>query len=140
MAMGACQFAITAQEWRIQGFSQRNVGGIVGRQGVPQLPEACNQVLMAVPFNTQVTEVCEGLFRPARGHRFAMRQTPQGLRHFDVDEMGRVESLLRRQGPIGHPHALVGLQQELQHRRSIDDNQRLSRSARNASVGEMLPR
>ena len=85
-------------------------------------------------------EVRESLFRPTPGHRFAMRQAPQGLRHFDVDEMGRVESLLRRQCPIGHPHALVGLQQELQHRRSIDDNQRLSRSARNASVGETLPR
>ena len=116
MAVCAGKFPVACQKRCVEGFGEGDIGRIVGRQGVAKLPEAWDQILVAVSLYTQAVEVGERFLRPTDRHGLAVGQTTQGLGHFHIDEMRRVQALLWGKRLLAHPHALLSLQQEFQYR------------------------
>jgi len=60
----------------------------------------------------------------------------QNLRHLDIDEMRRMQRLLRVEDALFHRCRCGRAEEDLEHSRGIEDDQRLSRSARTASAGD----
>jgi len=72
----------------------------------------------------------------SRSHQ--LRHTTQHLSGFHVEEMGSEKRLLGREGSCRDMLDRLGSQHELDDGRCIDNYQRLSRSARTRTVGEIL--
>jgi len=130
---------IAGEQRRRQRFGERYVGSIVRRHRSPQGPDTAQQRRMRVPLDGEITKVSQCKLRTCGEQRCGLREPPQRLCHFDVDEVRRVQLL----GGMQHPgcDALGELcsQHQLDRRRRIDHYQRASRSARSAWVGESLP-
>jgi len=88
------------------------------------------------------SEGCEVLERELgawQGEFTTLHQAAQYLSHLDIDQMRRVDVLRRIQNAGGNPLGALGLQNELDGCGSIENDQRASRSARSAWVGDTLP-
>ncbi len=67
-------------------------------------------------------------------------QPPQTLRHLEIKQMRGMKALVRMKCAKLNPFPKLGAQCELFGRRRINDDQRLSRSARTKSDAAILPR
>lgn len=94
---------------------------------------------MWVALEDQGRQVIERLLGPSWGYAFELDQTAQRLRDLDVEQVGNVEPLVRRKRSGPDLFRATGSQEQIKERRGINDDQRLSRSARTISVGDALP-
>ncbi len=140
VTMSPRQLAVAGQQRRVEALRQRNVGGVVGGERIAQLPETRQQVDVGMAFDDEREVIVESLRRASRVDLLEQHQAPQGLRHLYIYEVRCVQELpwVKRAG--SDTLAALALEQKLQSCRGIDDDQRLSRSARNTSVGDWRPR
>ena len=95
---------------------------------------------MVRAFDVQRRVVTESLFGAYRCYFFELNEAPECLRDFNVDQVRSMQAFLRHQRPRFDFLAFFSSKHELQNGRCVDDDQRLSRSARTSSVGEVFPR
>ena len=95
---------------------------------------------MFMPLDEQSAIVIQRLRGARYRDLFELDEAAQGLSDFNVEQMGRVQTLVRLQCDCSNRFRPVRAEQELQQRGGINDNQRRSRSERTTSVGETLPR
>lgn len=95
---------------------------------------------MCVPLNHQGFEVRERKIGSRRSDFLGVHQTSQHLRHLDVDEMRRMQTLRRMQRASSDALRPRRLQHQFHSRRGIEHDQPESRSSRSTSVGDSFPR
>ncbi len=139
VATSAGEFAVTGEEWGIQGFGEGDVGSVVGGEGVTEVPDARNQGLMVVAFDDELREIAQGFFCAGDGDFLAMHQAAQNLCDFDVEELRCVHALGRCECSIHQAFGERGSQEDFEQRGGVENDQRLSRSALRTSVGLAFP-
>jgi len=95
---------------------------------------------MSRPFHQQAIVVIKRCMGARCRNLLEMRQPAQNLSHLEVQNMRCVKARVRIKRAQFNPFPKFGAQQELDGRRSINDDQRLSRSARTRSDAAILPR
>ena len=133
------KLGVAGQERSIERFCKRDIGRVIGSQRLAQLPHSAKQPAMRVPFDEQLVEVVEHLPGALRIHDFESNEPTQGLGDLDVEQMGSVKALAGIKRPCADAFSARGPEQQLEQRRSVDDDQRLSRSDRTIAVGDTLP-
>lgn len=139
MSVRPREFRIARKQWRVERFGERNVGAVVSGQRFAQLPDARQELPMSVALQDEASKIIQRLLCPSWRDVFELDQPAQGLRDLDVEQMRSVESLMGRKGPSPDVFRPVGAQKQIKDRGGIDDDQRLSRSARTIWVGDALP-
>lgn len=94
---------------------------------------------MRVSVDQELPQVRQRLSRTLWLDFLSMHETSQYMGDFDIDKMRSVQALCRIQRSTFDAFGPGGLQQQLNGRRSVEDNQRVSRSSRSTSVGDSLP-
>lgn len=140
MAVRTPQFGIAGEYRCVERLGERNVRAVVGCQGFPQFPNARQQLSMRMSLNEKSRKVIERLLGADCCDGLELYETSQGLHDFYVNQMGSLQSFTGCQGPSGDAFRPLSSQKELEDRGSINDDQRLSRSARTISVGDIFPR
>ncbi len=135
MAGGCSQAPVACQQRRVEDLGKRDVGGIIGRQIVPQIPDAGQKEIVRIAPERKVRQIGESQ-TAALGSDFAVRGVaPDDLRNFDVEQMRRVKGLANGEQAILHGLRRRRAEQGFKQGRSVDDDQVRSRSARTASAG-----
>lgn len=93
---------------------------------------------MWIPGQWKIDKIFQRM-KSTGGIKFLGPRIPaQDLRDLDIEQMGCVKGFAGIEQAFRKPHSDRGIQQHLDHDRSIDDDQRPSRSTRTALAGEML--
>ncbi len=95
---------------------------------------------MSRAFNQHSSVVIKRLMGACCRNFLELRQPAQNLRHLEIKQMRSVKALVRIKCAKLNPFPKLGAEYELDGRRRIDDDQRLSRSARTKSDAAILPR
>ncbi len=88
----------------------------------------------------QRSEIIERLLRARHAQVVELDEAAQSLRDLHVEQMRCMQPLVGRQCPHRDAFRPTGSKQQLEQGGGIDDDQRVSRSARTTSVGDVLPR
>jgi hypothetical protein len=97
MAGGCGQTPVARQQGYVEHLGERDIGGIIGRQIVPQIPNARQKEIVRIPPQRKVRQIGEG-HAAARAIDFAICGIPSNyLCDFDIKQMRRVECLMRRE-------------------------------------------
>ena len=91
---------------------------------------------MGVTVEREIEQIVEGIATAPGFDPTARRIAPQHLHHLDIDQMGRMQRLLGAEQPVAHSGSGRRPQQYFYERRGVDDDHRVSRSARIASSGD----
>ena len=135
MTGGCGQTSIARQQWCVEHLGQRDIGGIIGRQIVPQIPNARQEEIVRISMQGKVGQVGEGQ-TAALAADFAVREIASDhLRNFHIKQVRRVERLPGGKQPIFHGFRCWRAEEGFKQSRSVDDDHPRSRSARTASAG-----
>lgn len=115
---------------RAECLRQGDVHGVVGGDVLAQLPRAGQEIEMRVPVEIEVDEIGDRVRRTGRRDLARAHEPPEPLCHLDVHQVWRMEFIGIAKEPCLDAPAERGLQQELQHRRRVDDDHADSRSSR----------
>ena len=85
---------------------------------------------MRVAVEIEVREISDRFCRASRNDFTGPDEPPQALSHFYVHQVGRMELLAISEKARLDACPKRGLQEQLQHRRRVDDNHADSRSSR----------
>jgi hypothetical protein len=97
MTGGCGQTPVARQQGYVEHLGQRDIGGIIGRQIVPQSPNARQKKIVRIASQWKVRQIGEGQ-AAARVIDFAICGIPSKyLCDFHIKQMGRVECLMRRE-------------------------------------------
>jgi len=135
MAGGRGEAPVARQERCVKRLGQRDIGGIIGRQIVAQVPDARQKEIMRISPQSQIGQVAEGETAPCTVDIALRGVAPDHLGYFDIEQMRRVERLPGSEQPILHGACSSGAQEGLKHGRGVDDDHPPSRSARTISAG-----
>jgi len=136
MARRSCEASVARQKRRIQRLGKRDVDGIVGREIVPQVPYPRQKDAVGISPKGKVEEVVQRRAAPLRID-FAGGGVPSNdLGDLDIDEVGRMQRVPRAEEPPLRRLRRRRAQENLEQSRSVDDDQRRSRSARIAWAGD----
>jgi hypothetical protein len=130
--------SVTCEQRCVKRFRESHIDGVIGREVVPQIPDTCQKKIVRIPSNWKIREIGESLVAPLCVDLTGGCIAAQHLGHFDIDEVRRVQCLLRvaeKTPPYGL--RCRRLKQDFQQCRCVDDDHRWSRSARTASAGAM---
>ncbi len=95
---------------------------------------------MSRAFHQQSSVVIERLMGARGRNLLKMRQPAQNLNHLEIQQMRCMQTLVRIKRAKLNPFPKLGAQYEFDGCRSINHDQRLSRSARTKSDAAILPR
>ena len=96
------QATIARNQQRIQSFGKCDISRIIGGEIVPQFPDARQQQIVRISLQREIGKVSEG-HTPALIVDFATRRVAADhLRHFNVKQMWRMQSVPRVKQPPFH--------------------------------------
>ncbi len=95
---------------------------------------------MGRAFHQQSSIIIKRLMGARCGNFLEKRHAAQNLSHLQIQQMRCMKALVRIERTKLNPFPKLGAQYELDGRRRINDDQRLSRSARTKSDAAILPR
>jgi hypothetical protein len=99
---------------RIKRLRQSQVHGVIRRHVVAQLPRSIQKIEMGVTVEVEVDQVVDRVGRTIRWHFARSNEASETLRHFDVDQMGRMELVPVSKQARLDPSAERRLQEELE--------------------------
>jgi hypothetical protein len=135
MNPGERECGVPSHERGAERLRESDVGRIVGSDVAAQLPDPGQQDVMGIARQRQVRQVHEGL-PPAAGLELSGQGiTAEDLRDFEIENVRRMEALSGLEKPFGNARRGRCVEQDLQDRRGVDDDQRASRSALTAFAG-----
>src|SRR6476469_239874 len=85
---------VARDDRRVKRLRQSDVHGVVRRHVLAQLPRSSQKIEMGVTVEVEVDEILDRLGRTGLGHVARSNESSEGLRHFDVEQMGRMELVL----------------------------------------------
>ena len=100
------------------------------RDVVAQRPCARQQIHVRVTIEVEVGEVRDRISSAIRSNLAGPDETPEGLSHLEIEQVGRMDILGVAKQPRLDARAERRLQEEFQHCRTVDDGHADSRSAR----------
>ena len=139
MTVRARELRVASDERRIQRLGERDIGAVIRSDRIPQLPNAWHEVVVSVPVYDEGGAVVESQLSAGRADFGELHEAPQRLRDLHVEQVRRVEVLVRREYARRHIIGQSGSEQKLEQGRGVDDDHRPSRSARTILVGDVLP-
>ena len=102
MPSGGSQPPVACQQRCVERLGKRDVGSIIGRQIVPQIPDAGQKEIVRIALQGKVCQIGEGQTAALRPD-FAVRSVASDdLGNFDIEQMRRVKRLTRGEQPILH--------------------------------------
>ena len=117
-----------------RALGQRDIGGVIGRQIVPQIPNTRQKEIVRVS-PQRVRQVGES-HAAALAVDFPVRgEAPDHLCDLHIKQMRRMERLTRGEQPILHDFRRRRAEKGFKQGGSVDDDHARSRSARTASAG-----
>jgi hypothetical protein len=135
MAAGRGQTSVASQQWHVERLGECDIGGIIGRQVVPQIPNARQKEIVRVSPQGKVCQVGES-HAAALAIDFAFcGVAPNHLCDFHIKQMRRMERLPRDEQPVFNGFRRRRAEKGFEQGRSVDDNHVWLRSARTASAG-----
>ncbi len=135
MAARGGEAPVAGEQGRVERFGEGDVGGVMGREVVPKLPDARKQEIVGISTQREVGEVGES-HAPARSVDLAGGRIPaEQLRYFDIHQMGRVQRLSGVEQAGFNRIRRRCAKERFEEGRSVDDDNQRSRSARTASAG-----
>lgn len=93
-------------------------------------PDSGQEEIVSVALEIEQGEVFECESAALSLDRSAEHVAPQDLSHLEIDEMRSVKGDAGRSDPLGNTASDDGVEQQLQHRRGVEDDQSRSRSSR----------
>jgi len=102
MAGGCGQAAVARQQSGIERFGKRDIDRVVGRQIVPQIPNARQEKIMRIPQQRKVREIRKSNAATLAIDIAIRGIAPDHLRDFDIEQMRRVKRLASGEQPILH--------------------------------------
>lgn len=139
MASGSSsQSLVTSEQGSVQGLGERNVDSVICCQIVAQLPDPRKQEIMRIPRNRKIGHVPERFTATFRCQLTRECVPAKHLCHFDVYQVWGVKGLSGSKKPLLYGCRSGSAEEHLERRGSIDDDHRLSRSARTARAGDTL--
>ena len=135
MAGGCGQTSVARQQWRFECFGERDIGGVIGCEIVPQLPNAGQKQIVRVPSQGKIRQVGKSHTAAISVDLTICGVATDHLRDFHVEQMRRMERSTRGEQPIFHDFCRRCAEKDLKQGRSVNDNHMRSRSARTASAG-----
>ncbi len=124
------QPSIAGQQRGSKSLCECNVGGIIGREVIPELPHVRKKSGMRMTRDAKIQQVLNRVVRPTRRQDPLVNQAPEHVKHFDIEEMRSVKRLRLQTDSLVNALSRRRPQQPLHHCRGIQDNQRRSRSSR----------
>ena len=85
--------SVARQKRRAKGLSQGDIGGVVGGEVLPQLPNPQRERIVRPTPQAECSEIVESLARPFGQNLARGRVAPQDLKDLEVDKMRRMEGL-----------------------------------------------
>jgi hypothetical protein len=138
MLAGGCGKAPVARQERcVKRLGQCDIGGVIGREVAPQIPDARQKEIMRIPPQCEVGEVRQSQAAAFNTDISIRGVAPDDLRDLDIEQMRRVERLTRSEEPILHRFRRRRAEKGLEQRRRVDNDHPRSRSIRTASAGDM---
>ena len=126
---------IPRHQWRTERFRQGDVGGVVGRDPGPELPDAPKQRRVWVAPNGKIGELRDCSIAALRADLSRGAKPSDRLGYFEIEQARGVQRPGTRHTP---PHRLGAQcpQQELDHGRSVKHDHRASRNLRMTEAGD----
>ena len=87
--------SITCEQRSIERFGKGDVGGIIGREIVPQIPDTWQKEIVRISMQGKIREVDESSTAAVAVDFSIRRISPDHLRDFDVEQMRCVQCLSR---------------------------------------------
>lgn len=121
---------VEREQGSAEPFGESDVDGVVRGAIAAQLPDSREQRAVVVSLDVEVHERMQRLACALRGDEVSALRATQDLSHLHVEQVGRVQALAGI-GDLGRD-TLAGRapEQKLDHCRCVEDDHRLSRSAR----------
>ncbi len=128
---------VAGEQRRVERFGERDIDGIVGREIVPQLPDARQKEIVWIALHRKVGEIMQRRTAALVADLAIRRISADDLRDLDVEQMRRMQRLPLFEEPPLDCFCRGGTKERFEQGRSVDDDHRLSRSARTARAGAM---
>jgi hypothetical protein len=133
---GSRQPAVAGEQRGAERLREGDIDGVIGGEIAPQLPDTRQKKIMRISPNRKVREIGERLIAAFSVDLAGGRIPAKNLRHFDVDEMRRVQRFPRLREKAHSDRLRCRCpKQDLDQCGCVDDDHRRSRSARTASAG-----
>ena len=126
---------IVSQKRRIERFSQRQIDGIISAEIVPKFPYAGQKNIVWMSPQRKDRQIDKHGPTAIRVHLSRHRIPANDLGDFDIDQVRRMKSMTATEQLPPDGLCRRRTQQHLDQRRGVDDDHRLSRSARTARTG-----
>ena len=112
---GRSEAGVTSHQGGAQFCGECNVSGIVGRQIMPQPPDMWQEEKVGIARQAEVEQILERLIGALGGNRGFPHQSPQDLRHLNVEKVRSVKGFAARVNPDLHSLARGGLKKPVDH-------------------------
>ena len=95
MAGGPGNARVARDQSRVERFRQRDIGGVIGRQIVSQLPYAGQQEIVPIAAQRKIGKVGQGRTAAGLVDLSLRGMAADHLGNFDIDQIGRMQGLAR---------------------------------------------
>ena len=95
MASRSGETLVARKQRSVERFGKGDVDGIIGREIVPQIPDTRQKEIMRVSAEGKVSEVGESRTAAFAVDLALCRIPADDLRNFDIEQMRRMQRLLR---------------------------------------------
>jgi len=137
VARSVCQAPVTSQKWSVQGLRKRDIHGIVSGQVSSEVPDARHQEVVRIPGEREAREVIERRTAAPSLHFTGERVAAQNLRYFHVHQVRHMQGFLGLQQAFFQRDTGRHSQEDFQDYGRVENDHRLSRSARTARTGDI---
>lgn len=120
------QSAVTRNQSRAEFFGKRDVGRIIRRQIVAELPNARQQNVVGIAGHTQVEQVLDGPFSKVRWDCSIPDQASQYLGDFEIQQVRSVQGFVTREYSLLDPLPRGCLKQPVNGGRCVEDDQSIT--------------
>jgi hypothetical protein len=121
--------AVARKQSSAKFFGKRDVGRIVGRQIMTELPNPGQQNEVGIPSHSQVEQILDRLIGARRCNRAFPHQTPQDLADLQIEEVRGMQGFVLRVKSVLNPLPRRGLKQPVNGGRGVEDDHRGLRSS-----------
>lgn len=126
-----CEFCIKGQKRHGESLGQRDIHGVVGRKICAQRPCPAKQRSVVVQVKSERRQIPQRLPATQVGQLPGQVETPQNVGDLDFDQARRMPGLCRVSQPRMDACGTPATEQQLDHNRGVEDDQRRSLSSRN---------
>ena len=131
---------VEREEGSPEALGERDIRRVVRREILPERPDSKKQDIVLVAYEIKFSESVEREKCPFGAEGTDRDISAKCLRDFEVEKVRHMEGVPGRMDSLGDFSSRFRGEQQLEDRRSVENDQRLSRSARMTSAGDRSSR